>query len=319
MKRRLVSILLMAVVLLHATIMASAAGSIQNFKIQNNIQNNDTTDLFRDVPTDAWYHDSVRQAYELGLVKGVGEGKFDPTGSITLAETIALACRIHSMYYGGTGEFTQGDPWFQVYLDYALENGMIEEQTSEPDYTVVADRESFAKILAASLPKTALKKINDIDIQDLPDYLSIGKEGQEAVERLYRAGVLTGSDRRGTFNPASSIQRCEVATIVTRMVMPELRKSFEIDKNPERITLTKTELYVDRTMTFYVPWEGDEDVYIVCEYDSSMVDVEWKEGMRKGAPLVITPLRNGQTMLTIYLEEAPEERHEVLLTISMAD
>lgn len=323
MKKKLISVFMAAVMVFGMAVTVSAAGNMQNYKINTTPAAPvaaPVTGLFRDVPVDAWYCESVLQAYDLGLVKGVDEDEFDPTGKITLAQTIALACRIHSMYYGGTGEFEQGDPWFQVYLDYALENGIIKGMLYMTDYsTAVVDRATFAMILAASMPKSALEKINDIDIEDLPDYASLGKESWEAVERLYRAGVLTGSDRFGTFDPNSNIRRCEVAAIVIRMVDPEQRQHFSIDKDPERITLQTRELFVDRTMNLYVPWEGNDVVNLICEYDTSMVEVKWKETTRKGAPIEITPLCNGQTVLTFYLEAAPEERFDVLLTISMAE
>ena len=49
-----------------------------------------------------------------------------------------------------------------------------------------------------------------------------------AVYRLYRAGILTGSDDLGTFYPDSSIQRSAVAAIVTRMASPALRKTVTL-------------------------------------------------------------------------------------------
>lgn len=41
---------------------------------------------------------------------------------------------------------------------------------------------------------------------------------------LYRAGVLAGSDKSGTFLPDANIKRCEVAAILTRMMDESARK-----------------------------------------------------------------------------------------------
>ena len=56
------------------------------------------TGLFTDVPADAWYADGVAAAYELGLMVGSGQKTFSPNGTVTLAEAVAMAARIHSRY-----------------------------------------------------------------------------------------------------------------------------------------------------------------------------------------------------------------------------
>lgn len=184
-----------------------------------------TPGLFTDVSADAWYASGVQTAYELGLVNGSGAA-FAPANPISVAETLALACRIHSIYYGGDGVFTQGSPWYQVYVDYALENGILAGELS--DYTASANRQVFASIMAKALPDTALVPINDIEAEAIPDSSSIDASSLPAVLRLYNAGILTGSDAQGSFNPASSIQRSEVATIVSRMAVPSQRKTLSL-------------------------------------------------------------------------------------------
>lgn len=43
---------------------------------------------------------------------------------------------------------------------------------------------------------------------------------------FYRAGILTGGDKKGTFYPNQSITRAEVATILSRMMDPNARRTF---------------------------------------------------------------------------------------------
>jgi len=64
-----------------------------------------------------WYADSVRKVYELGLMKGNPDGNFYPDGTITLAEVVTMAARLHNICTGGSGEFTQGTTWYKVYVD----------------------------------------------------------------------------------------------------------------------------------------------------------------------------------------------------------
>ena len=87
----------------------------------------------------------------------------------------------------------------------------------------IATRGQFAQILATAFnDDKALVAIKNVEFSNIPD-VSGTESYADSVLRLYRAGVLTGSDSKGTFNANSTISRAEVAAIVTRMAIPELR------------------------------------------------------------------------------------------------
>lgn len=180
-----------------------------------------TEGQFTDVPEEQWYHETVKGAYELGLMNGDPGGKFRPDGQVTLAETVAVAARIHAIASQGEETFVQGKPWYQVYADYAIANGILAAELA--DYSRPATRQEFADILAKALPEKNLKAINTVEDGAIPDVAS-----DEAVYLLYRAGVLIGSDENGTFLPNSNIKRSEVAAIVSRMALPELRENITL-------------------------------------------------------------------------------------------
>ena len=193
---------------------------LENFTKQNTY----TVGLFTDVAPSAWYAENVATAYELGLVKGTSATTFGVSGNITIAETIALAARIDSIFYTGQADFVQGTPWYQCYVDYAVEVGII-TSSEYSQYNATATRAQFATILSRALPSYVLDEINWIDDGAIPDVKSSDSYG-EAVYMLYRAGILTGSDSEGTFKPQNTISRPEVAAIVTRMADKSLRKSI---------------------------------------------------------------------------------------------
>ena len=58
---------------------------------------------FSDVPADAWYAENVKTVCEYGLMQGKGQGKFMPSGKLSVAETLAIACRLHNIFQGGDG------------------------------------------------------------------------------------------------------------------------------------------------------------------------------------------------------------------------
>ena len=147
-----------------------------------------------------------------------------------MGSAIALACRLHSIYNTGAANFVQGDPWYQVYVDYAVSNGIITAGQFS-DYNANATRRQFAAILAKALPSAELTAINTIADGAIPD-LAAGSANYADIYTLYRAGVLTGSDQYGTFNPETTIGRSSVAAIVARMAVPSLRQSVTLVEKP---------------------------------------------------------------------------------------
>ena len=207
-------------ILLMGTALALDEDGLENFVKKNSYQ----TGQFTDVESTDWFAESVKKAYELGLVKGTGASSYNPNGNVTVAEALTLACRLHDIFFGGTGEFKQESPWYQAYVDYAIANGII-TSTQFQSYTATATRAEVATIMAKALPNRALNEINEIT--DIPD---VDKTANyvDAVYLLYNAGILTGNDKYGTFYPEKPILRSEIAAIVTRMADQSERKTFTI-------------------------------------------------------------------------------------------
>ena len=187
-------------------------------------------DQFTDVPADQWYTESVANAFELGLMKGNSADTFNPYGDVTVAEAITMAARIHSIYSTGTENFDQsvGGAWYQTYLDYALANGIISRAYYNSDVTHKASRAQFAEIFANSLPAEALAAMNSVADNAIPD-VKMTDSFAAFVYKLYRAGILTGSDANGTFNPQTFITRAEAAAIVSRMAESNNRVSITLN------------------------------------------------------------------------------------------
>ena len=177
--------------------------------------------LFEDVENTGWVRDSVAAAYELGLMRGNGNGLFNVAGSVTFAEAVTLSARLHQIYATGNAEFPVSEPWYQVYADYALEHGLI--AAAPEDYGTAATRSAFAAILARALPEEALPAVNTVEDGAIPD-VRVTDENAAEIYRLYRAGILTGNNEKGVFAPESEIIRSQVAAIVGRMAYRSLRQ-----------------------------------------------------------------------------------------------
>ena len=189
--------------------------------------NDYSTTNFTDVDRNAWYAKSVKAAYEMAMMNGISSTQFSVNGNVTLAQTICMAARIHSIYYNDGYDFTpvNGEPWFMPYVRYTKANGMLASKYDNSinkglDYDKEALRVQFAEILSASLPDDQLAAVKETTtISDVP--ANSGEERFEAVYQLYDAGVLTG-DGTG-FRPWQTITRAEVAAVVSRMGDVSLR------------------------------------------------------------------------------------------------
>ena len=188
-----------------------------------------TQGQFTDVPPGQWFTPSVASAVELGLMKGNSATTFNPYGDVTLAEAITMATRIHSIYTTGSEHFVQdaGSKWYQVYLDYAYQNGIISQTYYTCDVTQKATRAQYAEIFANALPGAGLEARNavaDNAIPDVPTSVSYAS----SVYKLYRAGILAGGDVNGTFSPLTYITRAESAAVVSRMADTDNRVNFTL-------------------------------------------------------------------------------------------
>nr|WP_297170964.1 trypsin-like peptidase domain-containing protein [uncultured Agathobaculum sp.] len=226
MKKRVISLLLAAVMM--TSLLPAAAAGYENFAAQATYAGQ-----FTDVPEDAWYAQNVYTAYEYGLINGQSPTIFAPDSQLTVAEAVKLAASMHSIFNTGSADFATYGPWYQVYVDYALEHGIL--PAARADYNSPATRAVFADVLANALPAEALRAINTVDSGAIPD-VPAGVDYEQSVYLLYRAGVLTGADSAGSFRPDSTIRRSEAAAIVTRMADPALRHTFTLHAAVRELT-----------------------------------------------------------------------------------
>ena len=185
---------------------------------------------FVDVAPDAWYCSDVTNAYEMGLINGKTATNFAPNDNLTYAEAVKLAACMHQRYLYGSVTLTNGNPWYQSYVDYCKGAGII---TKDYNWDQPATRAGYMEIFANALPAEALPEINAVADDSIPD-VSMTHPQAEAIYKLYRAGILQGNDAEHNCNPSASIMRSEVAAILTRMM-----------DATERITFTMGEVEVE--------------------------------------------------------------------------
>lgn len=200
------------------------AGSLSHFSRRLTY----TPGMFSDADENAWYGTNrqgcVKTVYELGIMDGMGDGSFLPGGNIRLSEIIKMAAVVHSIYTGDKTDFSGAVPWYQSYVNYSVENGIIKEGQYY-DYTAYATRSDVAYIFSGSLPEAEFAAVNTVN--SIPD-VNTSVLWYQQIFLLYRAGVLSGDEQTRNYRPTERCSRAEAAAIIARVASPAARLRFDI-------------------------------------------------------------------------------------------
>ncbi len=238
--KRIISIILSLVMLL-------GMASVANAEHYSN---------FTDVKLDSWYYEDVDNAVRLGIINGKTETTFAPDDNLTYAEAIKLAACMYQLYKDGSVYLVSGgSPWYQTYVDYAKDHGIITDNFfyKVSNINEKATRAGYMEIFASALPDEALKGINNVPDGSIPDVPMV-HESSIGIYKLYRAGILTGVDAAHNCKPEDNIKRCEVAAIITRMMDETKRVKFSMGTNAEE---PKTEEPKTEEPKFEIPKDAE--------------------------------------------------------------
>ena len=170
---------------------------------------------FYDVDSNDWFYEPVKSAWQNDLIDGVTARYYMPDNTLTVAQAIKLAAALHQKQSVGFVTLQNGGThWYDNYVNYAVANGLIEaayQSKSAEAMNAAVTRAEFVHILSKLLNAGTINTVNNI-----PDVKS-GDAYADEIFAFYRAGILTGSDRLGTFHPESSLKRSEAAAILVRL------------------------------------------------------------------------------------------------------
>jgi S1-C subfamily serine protease len=198
MKKRLISILLASAVAASLSLSAAQAGygSMDHFKPTYTY----TSGQFKDVSAASWYAMYIQAGAEYGLLGGRYDGLFAPEAALTTGEAIKIAACLHGIYYWGQASFPKAAPWYMPYVEYALDQKIIDAPSD--DYNAPVTRAQFTSMIYKALPESAFPVINAVEDNAIPD--------------VSAADVLNGCDSFGTFRPLGNLSRAEASAIIAR-------------------------------------------------------------------------------------------------------
>ena len=141
---------------------------------------------FSDVAKDAWYYAPITKAVEKGIVVGNADGTYAPRGTLTWAQTITFAVRLDQLRKGEDvyGSEDQTGTWYDIYVDYALEKGIINSKPVTPGGTITrADAAIiFSKVLGEYTP------VNEVADGYFTD-VRAAHPAHDAIYMLAEAGI----------------------------------------------------------------------------------------------------------------------------------
>ena len=181
----------------------------------------DVTQMFTDV-TKNWAYPGIQYCVTHGIMGGMGDGTFAPTGTTTRAQIVQILYNLEGTpAVSGTTPFTDLTAnWYKPAILWAYQNNVVagtSPTTFAPDQPVT--REQIAVILTQYM--FHVLKMNrtwtPADLSTFPDGAQVSSWAKEAMQDAVALGLINGSkapDGKVYLDPQGSAARQQVATIL---------------------------------------------------------------------------------------------------------
>ena len=181
----------------------------------------DVTQMFTDV-TKNWAYPGIQYCVTHGIMGGMGDGTFAPTGTTTRAQIVQILYNLEGTpAVSGTMPFTDLTAnWYKPAILWAYQNNVVagtSPTTFDPDQPVT--REQIAVILTQYM--FHVLKMNrtwtPADLSTFPDGAQVSGWAKEAMQDAVALGLINGtkaSDGLVYLDPQGSATRQQVATIL---------------------------------------------------------------------------------------------------------
>jgi hypothetical protein len=179
-----------------------------------------TSTAFTDVPASKWYASYVEEAYQLGLMNGIGDNQFSPLGVTNRAMVVKILYNLSGAanVTGKTNPFVDvsANQWYSSAIEWAYLNQVTSgtsATTFSPNVNVTREQ------IAVFLYNYCNKPQSDGNLSNFPDASKVHSWGQDAMAWAVDIGIINGvgqSDGTSLLNPNATATRSEVATMFVR-------------------------------------------------------------------------------------------------------
>ena len=181
----------------------------------------DVTQMFTDVEKN-WAYPGIQYCVTHGIMGGMGDGTFAPTGTTTRAQIVQILYNLEGTpAVSGTTPFTDLTAnWYKPAILWAYQNNVVagtSPTTFDPERPVT--REQIAVILTQYM--FHVLKMNrtwtPADLSTFPDGANVSSWAKEAMQDAVALGLINGTkapDGKVYLDPQGSAARQQVATIL---------------------------------------------------------------------------------------------------------
>ena len=181
----------------------------------------DVTQMFTDVEKN-WAYPGIQYCVTHGIMGGMGDGTFAPTGTTTRAQIVQILYNLEGTpAVSGTTPFTDLTAnWYKPAILWAYQNNVVagtSPTTFAPDQPVT--REQIAVILTQYMFHVLKmeRTWTPADLSKFPDGAQVSSWAKEAMQDAVALGLINGtkaSDGLVYLDPQGSATRQQVATIL---------------------------------------------------------------------------------------------------------
>lgn len=171
---------------------------------------------YEDLPPDAWYYDSMRMGFQLGIIEGVSGSQADPSGCLTREQAIVILARMMALPDGPNDELERysdmGDisDWAQGAVSAMTTGGYLKgypDGTLRPKQSI--SRAEAAQLLLRCFP--LLINESDIHNSEFEQNLVLRERPME-MENVQANGVTVLAPGMG--DGTANLKNCQVARLV---------------------------------------------------------------------------------------------------------
>ena len=165
-----------------------------------------------------WSEQTVNILASSGIVSGMGDGNFQPDGSVTRAQFVTMLAGLAkadvSKYPATSFRDVPEGAWYAPYVNWALANGIVSGTsavTFSPDASIT--RQDMAVMLYSYTQRFQVHLQQQQPVKPFTDAGSIAAYAQIAVQTLQRAGVISGMPD-GSFQPLGTATREQACVVL---------------------------------------------------------------------------------------------------------
>ena len=173
---------------------------------------------FTDLDPKAWYHEYTDYVIGKDLIDGVGDGLFDPNGTVSRAQMVTLLWNLKGKpvvnYYMTYPDVSEDDWWAEA-VRWATSEGVVEGyDNGKFGPTDLINREQMATMLY-NYEKKYGGGLESVGQYELPftDAAKVSPWALEAVTWCSKEEIITGKPGN-VFDPFGTATRCEMAGII---------------------------------------------------------------------------------------------------------